>query len=87
MHVYVPWWLLDDEGARTSRAAITSRSAADSACRKWATFHGVCQQHEGYGTALKDTIRKEYGAWVGFSGRGEMIPNDGLVLRDRSGTW
>jgi choline dehydrogenase-like flavoprotein len=29
----------------------------------------------GYGKALKDDYRKIYGATVGFSGRGEMIPN------------
>ena len=30
----------------------------------------------GYGKALKDDYRKIYGATVGFSGRGEMIPNE-----------
>ncbi len=33
------------------------------------------RRREGYGRALKSKIREEYGAWVGFSGRGEMIPN------------
>jgi choline dehydrogenase-like flavoprotein len=30
----------------------------------------------GYGKALKDAYRANYGAVVGFSGRGEQIPND-----------
>jgi choline dehydrogenase-like flavoprotein len=31
----------------------------------------------GYGKSLKDTYRSMYGATVNFSGRGEMIPNEG----------
>jgi choline dehydrogenase-like flavoprotein len=30
----------------------------------------------GYGKTLKDNYRKLYGSTIGFSGRGEMIPND-----------
>ena len=30
----------------------------------------------GYGKTLKDDYRRYYGSVVGFSGRGEMIPND-----------
>ena len=30
----------------------------------------------GYGKQLKDDYRKYFGATIGFSGRGEMIPND-----------
>ena len=38
----------------------------------------------GYGKQLKDDYRRFYGATVGFAGRGEMIPNEAFVLRDRS---
>jgi choline dehydrogenase-like flavoprotein len=31
----------------------------------------------GYGKELKQNYRRYYGAYVGFSGRGEMIPNEG----------
>ena len=30
----------------------------------------------GYGAALKERARREYGTRVSFAGRGEMIPND-----------
>jgi choline dehydrogenase-like flavoprotein len=30
----------------------------------------------GYGQALKDSYRRLYGTTIGFSGRGEMIPNE-----------
>jgi len=34
----------------------------------------------GYGKQLKDDYRRYYGATIGFSGRGEMIPNDEQLL-------
>ncbi|MBI1940654.1 MAG: GMC family oxidoreductase, partial [Acidobacteria bacterium] len=38
-------------------------------------FHGICRRFEGYGEALKQKCRQMYGAFIGFAGRGEMIPN------------
>jgi choline dehydrogenase-like flavoprotein len=38
-------------------------------------FDGVCAEHEGYGIGLKQKCRSSYGTHIGFSGRGEMIPN------------
>jgi choline dehydrogenase-like flavoprotein len=41
-------------------------------------FGGNIQRYEeggGYGASLKQQYRKYYGASIGFSGRGEMIPN------------
>ena len=37
-------------------------------------FNGICSEHEGYGVALKQNVRSKYGNFIGFSGRGEMIP-------------
>src|ERR1700746_3340387 len=38
-------------------------------------FHDTCEELEGYGASLKQTLRRQYGNYIGFSGRGEMIPN------------
>src|SRR5258708_22043695 len=38
-------------------------------------FDGLCHDEEGYGAQLKQRARQVYGTTVGFSGRGEMIPN------------
>ena len=38
-------------------------------------FDGLCHNEEGYGAQLKRRARQVYGTTVGFSGRGEMIPN------------
>jgi choline dehydrogenase-like flavoprotein len=40
------------------------------------SFQGAVNRHEGYGLAMKQHIRDEYGISVGLSGRGEMIPNE-----------
>jgi len=39
-------------------------------------FEGVCEQSEGYGASLKQKCRSMYGTYIGFAGRGEMIPNE-----------
>jgi choline dehydrogenase-like flavoprotein len=38
-------------------------------------FHDSCDEGEGYGLDLKRRLRAEYGTFLGFSGRGEMIRN------------
>jgi choline dehydrogenase-like flavoprotein len=75
MHVYVPWWLLDDKSKNFPRGYhIEIGGGFDMPML--GTFAGQCSRHEGYGKQLKDKIREEYGSFVGFAGRGEMIPNN-----------
>src|SRR5262245_9635195 len=75
MHVYVPWWLLDDKSKNFPRGYhIEIGGGFDMPML--GTFAGQCSRHEGYGKQLKDKIREEYGSFVSFAGRGEMIPNN-----------
>ena len=37
-----------------------------------------------YGRKFKEDARRYYGSFVDFAGRGEMIPNEDSLLRDRS---
>jgi hypothetical protein len=39
-------------------------------------FGPLCEAYEGYGSALKRKCREMYGTFIGFAGRGEMIPNE-----------
>jgi choline dehydrogenase-like flavoprotein len=39
-------------------------------------FDDLCEAVEGYGASLKRRCRDAYGTYIGFSGRGEMIPNE-----------
>ncbi|HWB82908.1 MAG TPA: GMC family oxidoreductase [Bryobacteraceae bacterium] len=74
MHVYVPWWLYNDRKKDFPRG-YHIEIGGGFGMPQLGSFHGECTRAEGYGKALKDTIREHYGAYVSFSGRGEMIPN------------
>jgi choline dehydrogenase-like flavoprotein len=74
MHLYMPWWLHGDKSKDFPRGYhIEIGGGFDMP--ELGSFAGQCNRHEGYGKALKDKIREEYGAYVHFAGRGEMIPN------------
>jgi len=76
-HLYMPWWLDNTklDFPRGYHIEIWGGGGVPSA-----GFMGGIQNYPeggGYGADLKQQYRKYYGASVGFSGRGEMIPNDG----------
>ena len=75
LHTYIPWWLWDRKDLGFPRGYHIEMSGGFG-MPGVGSFNGTCARHEGYGLALKQAIRDEYGAFVGFSGRGEMIPNE-----------
>ena len=74
MHVYVPWWLYGDKQKDFPRGYHIELGGGFN-MPELGSFHGQCSRHEGYGKTLKDKIREQYGSFVYFAGRGEMIPN------------
>jgi choline dehydrogenase-like flavoprotein len=74
MHVYVPWWLYGDKKKDFPRG-YHIEIGGGFGMPQIGSYHGICRREEGYGKALKDKIRNEYGAIVSLAGRGEMIPN------------
>jgi choline dehydrogenase-like flavoprotein len=84
MHVFMPWWL-DNKKLDFPRGYHIEPGGG----RRMPNFGFLSGIHNftgiegsgrppsgpGYGKALKDDYRRFYGATVGFSGRGEMIPN------------
>jgi choline dehydrogenase-like flavoprotein len=74
MHVYVPWWLYDDKSKDFPRGYHIEIGGGPGMPQLGA-FNGTCARNQGYGQQLKDHIREDFGTNVGFSGRGEMIPN------------
>ncbi len=76
MHIYMPWWL-DNKKLDFPRGYHIE---------VWGGLHmpsygfmGGIQRYPGaggYGKSLKADYRKYYGSTIGFSGRGEMIPNE-----------
>ena len=75
MHVYMPWWL-DNSKLDFPRGYHIEPWGGPG--QPEAGFMGGIQRYNGggYGAQLKADYRKYYGATIGFSGRGEMIPND-----------
>jgi hypothetical protein len=75
MHVYMPWWL-DNKKLDFPRGYHIE--VYGGMAQPGAGFGGGIQRRAeggGYGAALKNDYRRYYGASIGFSGRGEMIPN------------
>ncbi|MBX6331942.1 MAG: GMC family oxidoreductase [Gemmatimonadaceae bacterium] len=75
-HIYMPWWL-DNRTLDFPRGYhIEVWGGLDMP--SYGTLGGI--EHYpgggGYGVALKRDYRRYYGATIGFSGRGEMIPNE-----------
>ena len=63
MHVYMPWWLHDDKKKDFPRGYHIELGGGFG-MPQLGTFAGQCARHEGYGKALKQKIREEYGAFV-----------------------
>jgi choline dehydrogenase-like flavoprotein len=74
MHMYLPWWKFDRKndflrGYHTEFYGGRDMPGAGN-------YDDLCDEFEGYGTSLKRECKKRYGCYIGFSGRGEMIPNE-----------
>jgi choline dehydrogenase-like flavoprotein len=75
-HIYMPWWL-DNKSLDFPRGyhiEVWGGMGVPSY-----GFMGGIERYEpggGYGTSLKKDYRRYYGATIGFSGRGEQIPNE-----------
>ena len=84
-HLYMPWWL--DNRTLDFPRGYHIEIGGGRRLPGFGTFGGIHQYNGtessgrpisggGYGKRLKDDYRRFYGATVGFSGRGEMVPND-----------
>jgi len=74
MHMYLPWWKFDRKndflrGYHTEFGGGRGMPGVGEHDR-------LCDEFEGYGTSLKRECKKKYGTFIGFAGRGEMIPNE-----------
>ena len=73
MHLYVPWWKFDRKNDFPRGYHI--EMGGGRGMPGIGMFRHLSHEHEGYGVELKRRARQTYGTTVGFSGRGEMIPN------------
>src|SRR5215467_1786424 len=74
MHMYLPWWKFDrkNEFLRGYHIEFGGGRSLPGA----GEFHAVCEYNEGYGSSLKKKCKDVYGTYIGYAGRGEMIPNE-----------
>jgi choline dehydrogenase-like flavoprotein len=79
MHLYMPWWNYEKQ---RKNALPFSRGyhIEFGGGRQGMPMPGILSGTQqivggGYGEKLKQNCRKLYGAFIGFHGRGEMIPN------------
>jgi choline dehydrogenase-like flavoprotein len=73
MHMYIPWWKFDRKNDFPRGYHIEIWGGRDMP--GVGMFSGLCHREEGYGLSLKRRARQVYGTSIGFSGRGEMVPN------------
>ena len=73
MHMYIPWWKFDRKNDFPRGYHIEIWGGRDMP--GVGMFNDLCHREEGYGAGLKKRARQVYGTTIGFSGRGEMIPN------------
>jgi choline dehydrogenase-like flavoprotein len=73
-HVYVPWWLYKEQKAGKLGFA-RGYHIEFSTGRRMPNVGVAGPAKPGYGKSFKEDLRRSYGSFIGFSGRGEMIPN------------
>jgi choline dehydrogenase-like flavoprotein len=76
---YSPWWGYQDQqkGKLGFARGYHIEFGGGRRMPNGGTLHGLERFTSGsYGKKLKDDARRYYGSFVGFAGRGEMIPNE-----------
>jgi choline dehydrogenase-like flavoprotein len=80
MHTYMPWWLYKEQlaGKLDFARGYHIEYYAGQRDMPGPGFMGSMDRYTkgAYGTRLKQEIRRYYGSFIRFDGRGEMIPNE-----------
>jgi choline dehydrogenase-like flavoprotein len=77
--LYTPWWLYQEQHA--GKLGFARGYHIEFGGGKRMPGHGTGAELEwltggSYGAKFKEDVRRYYGSFVGFDGRGEMIPNE-----------
>lgn len=75
-HVYMPWWL--DNAKLDFPRGYHIEIWGGRTMPSYGMLGGIHRYPDGggYGSSLKESFRRYWGTTIGFSGRGEMIPNE-----------
>jgi choline dehydrogenase-like flavoprotein len=77
MHLFMPWWL-DNKKLDFPRGYHVEFGGGRRGAPGYGFMSGIdnIPGAGGWGQSLKEQCRKYYGSFIGFDGRGEMIPNE-----------
>jgi choline dehydrogenase-like flavoprotein len=78
LHMYMPWWLYPQQiaGELDFARGYHIEFRGGQQMPGTGTFGSIPGLTDGaFGKRLKEEVRRYYGSFIGFSGRGEMIPN------------
>ena len=74
-HLYMPWWGWERQQALGFPRGYHIEIGGGYGMPGIGSFVGSARR-AGYGTAVKEQARRDYGTRVSFAGRGEMVPNE-----------
>ena len=74
-HLYMPWWGWETQEALGFPRGYHIEIGGGYQMPGIGVFGGAARRG-GYGAAIKEEARRDYGTTVSFAGRGEMIPNE-----------
>lgn len=74
-HLYMPWWGWERHEALGFPRGYHVEIGGGYGMPGIGSF-GESARRAGYGAAIKEQARRDYGTRVSFAGRGEMIPNE-----------
>ena len=74
-HLYMPWWGWERQEALGFPRGYHIEIGGGYGMPGIGAFGGSARR-AGYGAAIKEQARRDYGTRVAFAGRGEMIPNE-----------
>ena len=74
-HLYMPWWGWERQEALGFPRGYHIEIGGGYGMPGIGAFGGAARR-AGYGVAIKEQARRDYGTRVSFAGRGEMIPNE-----------
>jgi len=76
-HLYMPWWLYRDAEKLGFARGYHIELGAERGMPSMGTASGLENLTGGsYGAKFKEDVRRYYGSFVSFAGRGDMIPNE-----------
>lgn len=81
-HIYVPWWGYQQQARKELDFARGYHIELGGGARMPNLGTGGYAKYADvpFGDGMRDAVRNTYGSFIGFAGRGEMIPNDDCYL-------